>query len=101
MLGSLQAPLTRVNLPKQAGAAEVSSLSRREHSQQHVPQIFRVQLLKGVDIFEMTIEELQRCLTDRHFTSVEFIKFCLERIHSVRAPFLASSISTIWRIPMP
>ena len=101
MLRLLQLPLTRVNLPKEAGAATVSSLSRRENSQQNVPQNFRVQPLKGVDLFEMTIEELQRCLSDLRFTSVEFVKFCLQRIHSVRAPFLASSISTILRIPMP
>ena len=100
MLRLLQIPLTRVNLPKEAGAARVSSLSRREHSQQHVPQNFRVQLLKGVDLFEMTIEELQQCLADLRFTSVEFVRFCLQRIHSVRAPFLASSVSTISRILM-
>ncbi len=70
-------------------------------SQQHVPSNFRVQPLKGVELFEMTIEELQRCLTDHRFTSVDFVKFCLQRIHSVRAPFLASYISIIWRIPMP
>ena len=101
MLRLLQVPLTRVNLPKEAGAAGVLSLSRGEHSQQHVPYIFQVQPLKGVDLFEMTIEELQRCLTDRHFTSVDFVKFCLQRIHSVRAPLLMSSISIIWYIPMP
>ena len=101
MLRFLQRPLTRVNMPKEAGAAGVSSLSRREHSQQHVPQTFRVQLLKGVDLFEVTIEELQRCLTDRLFTSVEFVKFCLQRVHSVRAPFVAPLISTIWCIPIP
>ena len=100
MLRLLQLPLTWVNLPKEAGAARVSSLSRRENSQQHVPQNFRVQLLKGVDLFEMTIEELQRCLTDLRFTSVELVKFCLQRTHSVCAPFLASSISAIFRIPM-
>lgn len=100
MLRLLQLPLTRVSLLKEAGAARVSSLNRKENAQQHVPQSFRVQLLKGVDLFEMTVEELQQCLTDLRFTSVEFVKFCLERIHSVRAPFLASSISTISRIPM-
>ena len=100
MLRLLHLPLTRVNLPKEAGAATVSSLSRRETSQQHVPNNFRVQLLNGVDLFEMTIEELQRCLTDLRFTSVECVKFCLQRIHSVRAPFLASFISTMLRIPI-
>ena len=85
-------PLTRLDSPTEAGTAAVSHLSRREHPQQHVPQKFQVQPLKGVEVFEMTVEELQRCLTDRHFTSVDFVKFCLQRIHSVRAPFLASSI---------
>ncbi len=97
----LQMALTPVNFPKEADAAGVSSLSRREHSQQHVPQTFRVQPLKGVELFEMTIEELQQCLTDRRFTSVDLVKFCLQRIHFVRAPSLASSMSTIQRIPMP
>ena len=92
MLRFLQRRLTRVDLPKEVGAAGVSSLSRTEASQQHVPQQFQVQLLKGVDLFEMTIEELQRCLTDRRFTSVDFVKFCLERIHSVCAPILPFSI---------
>lgn len=87
MLRLLQVPLTRANLPKEAGAAGLSSLGRGEHSQQDVPHIFQVQPLKGVDLFEMTIEELQRCLTDRRLTSVDFVKFCLQRIHSVRAPF--------------
>ena len=93
--------LNRVHFPREAGAARVSSLSRREQSQQQVPKNFRVQPLKGVEVYEMTIEELQRCLTDCHFTSVDFVKFCLQRIHSVRAPFLGSSISPICHIPMP
>ena len=88
-------PLTRVDSPTQAGTAAVSHLSRREHPQQNVPQNFQVQPLKGVEVFEMTVEELQRYLTDRRFTSVDFVRFCLQRIHAVRAPSPASSLSTI------
>ena len=64
-------------------------------SQHHVPQNFRVQPLKGLELFEMTVEELQQCLTDHHFSSVDLVKFCLQRIHAVRAPFLVSSILMI------
>jgi len=55
-------------------------------SQQDILPTFRVPLLRGLDLYEITIDELQHCLANKRFTSVDLTHFCLERIHCVCAP---------------
>ncbi|KAF2436222.1 amidase [Tothia fuscella] len=62
-------------------------------SQDHVPAIFRVEELKGVELYEITIDELQKCFKDGSLTSVDYVKYCLERIQRVD-PFLEAVIET-------
>ena len=50
-------------------------------SQQGLPHLFRLEELKGVDLYERSVEELQKYLSEGRFTSVDYVKSCLRRIH--------------------
>jgi hypothetical protein len=54
---------------------------------------FRLSELKGLDLFEITIEELQRNYQHGSFTSVDYIQFCLDRIQKID-PYLEAIIET-------
>ena len=61
----------------------------KEHSrsQGDIPAVFRLDALKSVDLFDISLETLQRHLEERAFSSVDNTEFCLERIRQVRFPF--------------
>ena len=84
MAQSLKALIARVNF--HSAIAPVPG--RNTFPQQDLPNPFRVQSLKGVELFEITVEILQRHLTEGHFSSADYVKFCLERIRCVCKPFL-------------
>lgn len=63
-------------------AAQVHDLS-----QQNIPHLFRLEELKGLDLYESSVEEIQQRLSEGHFTSVDYVEFCLQRIHNVN-PYL-------------
>ena len=56
-------------------------------SQQDIPRLFRLEELKGLNLYESSVEEVQQCLLEGHFTSVDYVDFCLRRIHIVN-PYL-------------
>lgn len=56
-------------------------------SQQNVPCLFRLEELKGLDVYESSVDEIQQSLSEGHFTSVDYVEFCLRRIHNVN-PYL-------------
>ncbi|KAI0166652.1 amidase [Xylariaceae sp. FL1272] len=56
-------------------------LSRRAKSQG--PGLFPVDKLKGVSVFEISIQELQSHFSDGYFTSVDYVGLCLKRIREV------------------
>ena len=56
-------------------------------SQQSVPHIFRTEILKGFDLYESSVEEIQRRFSEGCFTSVDYVQFCLRRIHQTN-PYL-------------
>lgn len=86
MLQSLKEFLPRVISSPEACRASFSHAVRRPTSQRNVPRDFRLPLLNDLDIYEITIDELQCYLSDKSFTSVDLVHFCLQRIHSVGAP---------------
>ena len=59
----------------------------RNLSQQNIPQLFCLEKLKGLDLYESSVGQLQQFLSNGHFTSVDHVKFCLERIRVVN-PYL-------------
>lgn len=69
--------------------ARITAQVRPHHdlSQQDVPDLFRLEELKGLDLYERSVEEIQQRLSGGHFTSVDYVEFCLRRIHSVN-PYL-------------
>ena len=60
-----------------------------------IPAVFRLERLKGHDLNEITIEQLQRLFskasTDR-LTSVEYVRYCLDRIRKVRTPLTRKAV---------
>ena len=56
-------------------------------SQQSVPPLFRLKELKGLDLYESSVDEIQQHLSEDRFTSVDYVKFCLQRIHDAN-PYL-------------
>ena len=59
----------------------------RNLSQQNITQLFCLEKLKGLDLYESSVGQLQQHLSNGHFTSVDHVKFCLERIRVVN-PYL-------------
>jgi amidase len=51
--------------------------------QEKVPETFRVDSLAGHELFEVTIQQLQEHFKKGHFTSVEYVKYCLSRIRAL------------------
>lgn len=66
-----------------------SAQSQPHHnlSQQSIPQLFCLERLKGLDLYESSVGQLQQYLSNGNFTSVDHVKFCLERIRVVN-PYL-------------
>ena len=52
-------------------------------SQDSVPRPFRLEIFKSLNLYEVTIEELQAFFSDGRLTSHEYVEFCLERIRTV------------------
>ena len=69
--------------------ARISAQIHGHHdlSQHGIPNPFRLEELKGFDLYENSVEEIQQFLSKGHFTSVDYVKFCLQRIHTVN-PYL-------------
>ena len=56
-------------------------------SQQNIPNLFCLEKLNGLDLYESSVGQIQQYLSQGHFISVDYVKFCLERIRIVN-PYL-------------
>lgn len=54
--------------------------------QGEILDVFRLDLLNSDDVFEVSLESLQTHFKGRRFTSVDYVKFCLERISRISTP---------------
>jgi hypothetical protein len=61
-------------------------LKDEQPPQATVPEVFRLETLDSLNVFEITVDRLQYFYA-RGLTSVEYVKFCLERIRKVRNIF--------------
>lgn len=66
--------------------AALPRLNRDSTAQDGVPPVFRLGTLKSLDLYEVTVNKLQHLLSSGRITSVEYVVFCLERIHKVSLP---------------
>lgn len=48
-----------------------------------IPEPFRLQKCNGLDLFEVTGDQLQHYLSNGELTAVDYTKFCLENIRKV------------------
>lgn len=82
--------LSRYFLPSKAhDMGRTTAPDHRHHglSQQDIPYLFRLEELKGLDLYESSVEEIQQSLSEGQFTSVDYVQLCLRRIHIVN-PYL-------------
>lgn len=62
--------------------------------QQHdLPEVFKLPLCNGLDLFETTVEDLQHLFETGSLTSVQYTRYCLEMIR--RVCFWASREATL------
>ena len=50
-----------------------------------VPNVFQLQKCNGVDVFEVSVDELQHHLSCGDFDSLTYVKFCLENIRKTNS----------------
>lgn len=48
-----------------------------------IPEVFKLPKCNGLDLFEITVDELQHHFSDGSLTSVQYTAFCLENIRKV------------------
>ncbi|KAL9632051.1 MAG: hypothetical protein Q9164_005551 [Protoblastenia rupestris] len=68
-----------------------STLRRSGLSQHAVPDVFQLPLLQSLDLYEVTVRELQQHFANGDLTSVEYVGYCLERIQNIN-PYLEAII---------
>ena len=64
------------NLPK-------AIMARNNQLKEELSPQFQLGKLNGQEVYEATIDELQHHLSNRNFTSVEYVGFCLDRVRKV------------------
>ena len=69
-----------------------SSTARKSPSQESIPPPFRLEHLNSVDLYEITIPEIQQHYKLGTFTAAEYVQYCLERIRLVSVPIDISPI---------
>ena len=68
-------------------------VDREPHTQADIPAPFHLPKLKGYDLFEVTVDELQHLYSCGAFTSEEYTTSCLDRVQAVN-PYLEAVIET-------
>ena len=53
-------------------------------SQQKVPKVFQMPPLGSLDLYEVTIKDLQQYMSSGQLSSHDYVTYCLERIRVVR-----------------
>lgn len=64
-----------------------------------IPEVFHLGQLKGHDLNEITVEQLQHLLSEaatERLTSVQYVKFCLDRIRTVPPLKTVPDIAVHW-----
>ncbi|MCJ1341380.1 hypothetical protein MMC09_006676 [Bachmanniomyces sp. S44760] len=77
--------------PSSFQATLVSSKRQVCPSQAKVPLPFRLEPLKSVELYEISIAEIQKHYTHGTFTATEYIQYCLDRVRLVD-PYLEAVI---------
>ena len=64
-----------------------SNNRKRDRCQDNVPDVFRMPLLGSLDLYEVTVKDLQQYMSKAELSSQDYVSYCLERIRSVRLPW--------------
>ncbi|OAP55301.1 hypothetical protein AYL99_10274 [Fonsecaea erecta] len=54
-------------------------------SQEELPEAFRLSLCNGLDLYEVSVDELQHLYSTGALSSIDYVKFCLQRVQKVNA----------------
>jgi len=65
---------------------------QQARSQGEIPDAFQMPAFRGIDLFEISIDELQHHFSSGSLTSWEYTRICLKRIQKVR-----SRLSIAWQ----
>ncbi|OQU98275.1 hypothetical protein CLAIMM_04084 [Cladophialophora immunda] len=66
---------------------------RARSSQDEMPEVFRLPRCNGLDLYEVSVDELQHLYSTGALSSVDYVKFCLERVQKTN-PYLECVIET-------
>lgn len=58
-------------------------MARKHQLREELSPQFWPGKLNGQEVYEATIDDLQHHLSNRNFTSVEYVGFCLDRVRKV------------------
>lgn len=58
-----------------------------------MPKVFHLRKLKGHDLFEIDVDEIQHLYSSKAFAITEYTQFCLDRIQAVN-PYLEAVVET-------
>lgn len=86
MLQLLKFTLARLNPFEAPVGAMVAQLELNPPSQDGVPRVFRLERFKKLDLYEITVDQLQHLFSEGRLTSVEYVRSCLNRIQKVSMP---------------
>lgn len=51
--------------------------------QDELPEVFRLPLCDGHDLYEVTVDEVQHLFSSGGLTSEQYVQFCLDRVQQV------------------
>ena len=63
-----------------------------------VSQVFKLPKLHDIDLFEVSVDELQHHFSSGSFTSQEYISFCLEQIRRVSRSLQPLTSTALWKV---
>lgn len=72
--------------------------SHRAQSQGDIPDVFQLPAFHGIDLFEISIDELQHHFSSGSLTSWEYTRMCLKRIQKVRKRLCWRPLLTCYKI---
>jgi amidase len=72
--------------------------SHRTQSQGDIPDVFQLPAFRGIDLFEISIDELQHLFSSGSLTSWEYTRVCLKRIQKVRRRICGRPLLTCYKI---
>lgn len=76
----------------QSDAAYVLVPQPPNSMQDDLPEVFRLPLCNGQDLYEVSVDELQHLFTSGALTSEDYVQFCLDHVQKVNRSVVPSFV---------